>query len=381
MKDHFLNLAVEQKIKLAGILGMEPKQLDFDQEFIYEVEYEVYPDITAKVPKGVELELVTAEVTDEDIERTIDDMRRRAAKLEDVIIGVEASKEHIAVVSYQAETNDEEKQQFAAEDTNVELSGDYPSEDFVAAIIGMRAEQDKSFTVKVPVSPAAKEGEQPGKVEDREVNFRLSLKQLKRRVLPEIGPEFFKLYGITGDEQEFRRQVKMNMEFELQRALSKIRYTAISKSIVESNKDMQVPASQITREAYRMREQAVNMWGQMGGGNNSQIPDVESIPLDMFKERADERIRAGLFLGELARKESLAPTDAEVEKNIAEMAEAYENPAEVKKKYTEDQAMREQIYNKMLEDRAIDKYIAMAGASAKKIKYQEALARSAATGV
>lgn len=379
MKECFLKLAIEQQIKLAGVLSIQEKVLAFDKDFIYEVEYEVYPEIDVAVPKDLNLEIVVADVSDEDIDNTIEDMRKKMARYEDTIIGIDAKPEHLAVVSYTAMTNDTEGQTFSADGISVDLSTDHPSAEFVAAIIGMKAGEQKHFTAKVTLSlnkdlgDANQATDTAPKMEEREVNFKLTLDKLQRRILPEVNQDFFKQYGVDGSEKDFREQLKTHMTFELQRAISRIKYKSIAKSILETHKDLQVPNTQLMREASRMRDATIKMWSDMSGDKNT--PDRDSISLDMFKDMAYEKISAGLFLSELAKSESLTPSATEVEEAIATLTSSYDE--QEKKQYQESEEFREQIYNKLLEEKAMDKFIAIAGAQEKRVKYQEALAMSA----
>ncbi len=377
IKDAFLKDAIDQKIQLAGLLSMREKELEFGKDLSYELEYEVYPKVEAKVPSGLDIELITATVSEDDIESTIQDMRKRLAKYQDTIIGVEARDEHIAIVSYTAATNDAEAHKFSAESTQVDLESDYPSAEFVAAIKGMKAEEEKEFIAKVGVQ-GAPGGEQTQGMQEREVSFKLKLEKLQSRILPELNQDFFKQFGVSGDEKEFRTRIKSNMEFELQRVLSRIKYKAVSEAITKANPSLQAPETQVTREASRMRDAALKNWSEMSGNKNPIQAD--NVPLDMFKDRASLNIKTGLFLGELAKSESLEPTEDEVNAAIDELANAYDSPAEIQKRYREDKGLREQVYNKLLEDKALDKFVSMAGAKPKSIDYRQAMEMSSTAG-
>ena len=379
VKKYFMEKMLKDKVKLAGIISYEAKKLELGQDFVYDAIYEVYPDVKAKVPSNLNLDQITAEVDEKDVDRTIEDMRRRVSKFEDTIIGITAAKEHFAVVSYEAETTDENKQKFSAKETFVALADTYPSADFVAALIGMKAGEQKFFTAKVPLraQPNPQDQANAGGIEEKEVNFKLTLDKLQRQVLPDLNEEFFRKFGVAGGEKEFRTQIKNNMEFELSNALKRIKFKTVANAVASINQDMPLPETQIEREAIRMRDSALQMLAQQMGGTE-KLPKAEDVPLTTFKEKAAEKVRTGLFLGALAEKKSILPTDQEVQQSINDLAEIYENPDELKKKYTEDQRLHRQIYNKVLEEKALEEFLTQAKATPKKIGYQEALAMSAA---
>ena len=370
IKETFLKLAVDKKINLAGVLAIEPKELEFGKDLTYQIDYEIYPQIDAQVPKDLGLEIINSEVTKEDVDKTIEEMRYRAAKYEDSIIGVEASEEHLAVVNYTAQTNEIQSHSFSAKELRVDLSKEYPSAEFVAAIKGMKAEQEKNFVAKVPLNMAAREGKQEEVIQEKEVSFQLKLNKLQKPILPKLNQDFFKIYGVHGTEDDFRRQVRNHMEYELGNTLSRLKYRAITKAIVKSNKIAEVPSTQVTREASRMRDAAVKLWSDMSGGKSA--PDLDKIGLDSFKEMAAEKIKAGLFLGELAKDEQVS--DEELDSRIEEFATVHDDPARIRKEYKENEELRQQIRNKILEDKAMAKFISMAGVKEKKMKYSEVLA-------
>lgn len=373
VKDKFLKDAIEKKIHLAGLLSMEAKDLDFDKEITYELEYETYPKVDAQVPNDLNIETFNSSVSEQDLDDTVQEMRQRLTKNEDTIIGIAASEEHTAIVSYTAKTNDADAHEFSADNTPVDLQGNYPSIEFVTAIKGMRAEEEKTFVAKVAIQGTPTEpGEQASQEsQEKDVTFKLKLNKLQRKVLPELNEEFFKQYGVTGGEKEFREKVKSNMEFELQRALGRVKYKAVADAIEQAHPSLQAPETQVVREASRMRDSAIKSWAQMTG--NKKPVDTESVSLDMFKVRAATNIKTGLFLGELAKSESLEPSDDEINLAIDDLVQAYDNPAEIKKRYQEDQGLREQIYNKILEDKALDKFMEKSGAKPKEIDYKGAL--------
>ena len=378
MKDHFLQLAIDKNIKLAGVISMQPKQLDFDKDFTFEVNYEVYPSVEVTITPNTQLEKVSAKVTEDDINRTIEDMRSRTAKYEDALIGVEAKDEHIAIIDFDAETTDAEKKKFSSNDMSVDLSTQHPSANFVAQVKGMKDGEQKSFTdkVKLRVDDNKGEGSEASEeIQEREALFNVRLKKLQRKVLPEVNNDFFKKYGVEGDEKEFRSQVRKNMEFELNSAINRIKYHKLTAIILDNNKGLEVPSTQINREASRMRDEAIQRWSQLMGGQRAPEPD--KLPLDLFKEKAAEKIKAGLFIGEFARKENLVPSEEQVNVSIKKLSETYENPKEVEKQYQQNDALKEQVRNKLLEDMAMDKFIGLLDVTEREVTYQEAMAISA----
>lgn len=60
------------------------------------------------------------------------------------------------------------------------------------------------------------------------------------------------------------------------------------------------------------------------------------LPVELFKDGAERRIRLGLLIDALVQKENLAPTEEEVDAHIAELAASYENPEEVKQWFKSD---------------------------------------------
>lgn len=385
MKDHFLKMAVAKHIKLAGVISMEPKQLDFNKDFIFEVSYEVYPEVDVTISPTTKFEKITAEVTQEDINYTIKDMRIRAAKYEDVLFGVEARNEHIAIIDFEAVTTDNEKQKFSQENMTVEIDSTYPSPQFVNQIKGMKEGEQKSFQDKVKLNIQSNQVQSDGQrnqdanpnnaaVSEKEATFNVRVKKLQKRVLPEVNQDFFKLYGVTGSEKEFQEQIRKNMEYELNLALSRIQYHKVADIVLNMNKKLEVPATHIEREAERMRDTALQRWQQLIKGRSA--PSKDKLPLDLFRQKAEEKIRTGLFLGELAKKEKLKPSEEQVVSNIRLLAQTYENPDEVEKQYQNNQTLKEQVYNKLLEDMAMDKFMSKLEINEKKVSYKEALSVS-----
>ena len=122
-----------------------------------------------------------------------------------------------------------------------------------------------------------------------------------------------------------------------------------------------------------MRQQTIQQFGGMG----DQKMDLESLlPEEMFRDRAEPRVKLGLVLSEMIQKDKLAASPEKVRATIEEMASTYQDPEEVINYYYSNQEQLSTIESKVLEDEVVEKLLLNANIKENECSYQEAINRA-----
>lgn len=354
MKNSFLKLAVDQEINLAGIKMMEPKQLAFGKDFIFEVSYEVFPVIKINSSLTGKVERIRARVEEADIQAMVEAMRRSKATLADTIIGAPASRDNVVVIDYEVDNKP------PVEDVAVDLAGSLPSPHFVAALVGMKEGDSKSIEDRV----------QDDKNEERRVTFHIRVKKVKRKVLPQLDNSFYRQYGVE-NERDFYARIKKDMEFELNLAVQRLMRRRIYELLLAEHKELEAPATQVEREAHRLRHQIARQLEQQAQGANAV--DKQKLPLELFMEEAEKKVKVGMLLVELAQQNKISVTDEQVKDRITKIASTYQDPAKVEEYYQKNEQLREHIKNDLLEDRVIEDFLTRIKVEDRQLSYQEVM--------
>ena len=130
-----------------------------------------------------------------------------------------------------------------------------------------------------------------------------------------------------------------------------------------------MPNSLVNEEAGRLAEEMKQNFVQQG----LDAQDMQ-LPIDMFKERAAERVKVGLILPVLVEENKLQPTEEQVKKIINEFAESYEDPQEVIDWYFADRQRLQGPMNLALEANVVDFVLSKAKVTEKTLSFDDVMA-------
>jgi len=192
----------------------------------------------------------------------------------------------------------------------------------------------------------------------------LTLVKVQESEVPEVDEAFAKSFGVeSGDIEEFKTEIRKNLERELSQAVSTQLKTQLADRLLEKYPDLEVPASIVTSEAR-------NMLQQMLRGAKMEITREM---LDHFKEPATKRVRSGLLLAELASQNKIKIDGSKVREAIEQIAQTYEEPAEVVQMYYSDQRLLQSVENSVLESQVVDWVVNNAKVTDKPMSFQEVI--------
>jgi trigger factor len=144
----------------------------------------------------------------------------------------------------------------------------------------------------------------------------------------------------------------------------------IKKRLVDELKrlspDLEVPPSLIDQEA-------TSMVAQMAQGQQLPPEQMQAL-VEPFKEQAEERVRAGLLLGELAQQAQIRTNATKVRAAIEQVASTYEDPAEVVQLYYSNQNLMQTVESSVLEEQVVDWVLENATVNDTEMKFQEVIA-------
>jgi len=131
--------------------------------------------------------------------------------------------------------------------------------------------------------------------------------------------------------------------------------------------ELDVPKSLVASEQERLVEGARQDLMQRGVPNAKDAP----IPPEIFAEQAQKRVRLGLILGDLVKKNNLAATADQIKAEIDEQAATYEDPKEVVRWFYSNPSRLKDIENLVLEDNVIKHFTSQAKVNDKAISFEE----------
>jgi trigger factor len=140
--------------------------------------------------------------------------------------------------------------------------------------------------------------------------------------------------------------------------------------VLETYSDVIVPGALVEQEISAMRRQ---MFQQFGGAPMEGMDLDSLLPADMFRDRAEPRVKLGLVLAALVAESNLKPDADRVKAMVEEISSTYEDPEEVVNYYYSNPEQLNAIENRVLEDQIVDTLMEQLEVEDKACTYQEAI--------
>jgi len=248
-------------------------------------------------------------VTEDAIAQALEGLRQRAAKSEPVDGRPVADADTVVL---DIERKDADGEGDTHENVSLELGAAVNPPGFDAHLIGMQPGDRKTFTIHFPEDYGVKE------MANTDVTYTVTLKEIRKRVVPELDDEFAKDLGEFDSLPALRDRVRQDLQAEANDAGERQVRTDLLKQLSERI-SFELPASMVDREIDRRLEEFVRQLMQQ-----NVDPRQAGIDWAQFRESQREPARAAvasaLVLDEVARREGITVTPEEVDKEIERFA-------------------------------------------------------------
>lgn len=356
----FAEAAIANKLDVAGYPEFEIKTTDLKApEIEFSATFEVYPQVVIGDIKCESLTRVAFALSESDVEDTINTLRKQRA----VYKAVDRAAKHDdqLLIDFTGTLNGEPFEGGSAKDFKVLLGSGRMLADFENGIVGCKAGETKSFDMTFPADYHGKD------VAGKKVTFTVTVHKVEEPQLPAVDSDFVKSVGVAdGDVEKFKQEIRDNVSREAQRRV-KVRNKESVMAVLLKVAQLDVPTALLQGEAQRLMEQSMRDMEARG----MKIPKGMKLPVEMFLERAESRVKLGLILAELVKQQDLQAKPEQVEALIEEYAQSFERPDEVRRWYRAEPARMQEIENLVLEDNVVAWVMAGAKVTEQQVKLNE----------
>lgn len=357
MRNSYMEAIQQEDVQPASTPRFEPKTVEEGKDFEFVAVFEVMPEIEVGDLSKITVEKPVSEVQKSDINKMIDNLRRQQATFKEV--GRKAKKKDVMTIDFRGTIDGEEFEGGSGEDQRLTLGEGQMIPGFEDQLIGAKTGEEHTLEVTFP------EDYQNEELAGKEAKFEVTVKKVEEPQLPALEPEFFEQFGVKAEtEEEFREEVRKNMERELKNGIN----TRVKQQVIDGMlevTELEVPQGLVDQEIEQLKQQAVQQFGgQM---------DPSQLPSELFQDQAEKRVKTGMIFQAFVRQHELKPDQDKVEEKINEIASTYEDPDEVINYYKNNQEQRQQVESAVLEDQVVDLALEQAKVKEKKYKYEDAV--------
>jgi trigger factor len=334
-------------------IGQPQFELIKTEPLIFKAVVPLKPTVELGDYKQIKVESKPVKVTKKDVDATIEQLREQQA----VLLPVDRPAQLGDVVTIDVEGEREGEQFPIRKDIVYEASKDsrLPLPGFAEKLEGISRGEEKSFVLSYPADYEMKE------LAGKEHAFKVTVKEIKEKKLPEVDDEFAKILG-KDDLASLRQQIQSNLKTRAEdRARAEFEQTAIDKLIELSQ--VEYPPFLVEREIDRLLDEEARHFAEGVTGLENYLKTLNKT-MDGHKEElrpmASKRVVRSLVLGKLAESEKIEVQDSEIDAEVEKMAQDADKEADdVRKLFSLPQA-RESVKQFLTGRKALERLVEIA---------------------
>jgi len=294
-------------------LPREPEWTSFEEGVgaTYQVTLPVRPEVTLGDYTEYPFTPEVAEVTDEQVDQVIDQLRDQQASL----IPVEdrgAENEDFAVISFEGRRDGVPVEGAQSDRFPLVLGKDRMIPGFEANLLGMKEDDERTFNVTFPEDYGEED------LQGAEVEFQARMLELRERKLPEADDAFAGQVGDYADMAALRADLEKRMGIN---ALDRARHQFVDRIIeyAVANASLDLPEVLVEREMGVMLDELKVRVAQQGIGFEDYLRVTEKDEAALRednREGAEHRVKVLLVLGAIAEKEEITVSDEDVQAEV-----------------------------------------------------------------
>ncbi len=308
----------EQNLEIVSKPEIDIKEIGKGKELVFTAIVQVKPEVKLGKYKGVAIDKIEYNVTDEDIQKELEQMANRNSRLISIEDEPVAEKD-IAVIDFEGFVDGVPFEGGKAEKHELEIGSKTFIPGFEDQVIGMKIDEEKDIQVKFPDEYFSKD------LAGKDATFKVKLHEIKRKELPELDDEFAKDVSEFDTIDELKNSIKEKLEEE---NLNKAKYETEDKAIqaVCDATEIEIPSGMIETEVDNMVKDIETRLSYQGLNMNSYLQMIGKTEAEMrkeFEEQAKKQVKSRLVLEAIVDAEKLEASIDEIEEKVNEMAKNY----------------------------------------------------------
>ena len=347
LQDSFVEAIKETDLNIVGNPKIDPPGLDEKGPYKYDATVEIKPEIEEIDFKGLTLKKNLYRVTDQEMDAQVAMLQKNLAQQKPITEDRAAQKDDFVLVDYEgfkdgkpfAETQ-------KTENFTMKIGTGHIIKTFDEQLIGMKPGDKKEIKVNFP------EDYFNDKLANLEINFQVTLHEIREEVLPEIDDEFAKRLGQYETFDDLKNAITDNLDQGYAKRVEQEINEQIFEALIAKS-EFEVPDSMVDYEIEGIIEEAERSFAY----HNKSMEDLglsKEILSEKYRDTAEKKVKRHLILGKIIEQEDMTLTDQEMEDGFKEMSQSFNQPLEdIKNYYKQNEDKIEFFKHTLLEKKAV----------------------------
>ncbi|MGY0504032.1 trigger factor [Luteimonas sp. e5] len=359
LREGFGDALKDQTFQIAGSPRIEEASEQQDEgELTYVADFELVPEFGEIDLAKLNVTRNTATVEDADIDRMIQNLREQRRSWSPVERA--AAEGDLVEVEMWTEADGTRLPTEGSERGSSVIGSGMLYAPIETELVGLRAGEEKSASIEFPADWPVEA------LAGKTATVNLKAVQVAAPELPEVNHQFIRSFGVkSGEMEQFREEIRSNLERELKGALMFRLRRAVGEEIIANYGEIQMPPKLVEQEARAMAENAVQQAREQG-------QTIQAQP-EQFMDAAAKRVLIALFTGEVARRNKLQLDRGRLMETMRLIASTYEEPEQVIELYRNDPQLLSGLQNRVMEEQVTDWIAEQARHTEQPLSFQDAI--------
>ena len=310
-------------IKELGLEVIDRPNVDFSEigkgkPLNMDITVALFPTVEVKDYKGVAIEQIQSDVTDEDVDREIEKLQDRNSRMA-AVEGRPVQDGDVVTLDYAGFVGEEQFEGGTAESQELKIGSGTFIPGFEEQLIGAVSGEQRDVNVTFPEDYHAEN------LAGKEAVFHCTVHEVKAEELPELDDEFAMDVSEFDTLDELKADIKSKQQKTADEQYLNDAKDKVVEKVYEENKP-EVPASMVNAEIDQIAQE-MDQQLQYQGLSLQQYCQFTGKTLEQFREDiredAEKRVGTRIVLRSIADAEKIEATEEDVEKELASMAEMY----------------------------------------------------------
>ncbi|MDI6743263.1 MAG: trigger factor [Smithella sp.] len=315
-------------------------------DFSFSASFETEPEFEPQGYKGMAVEKDLIKVTDDDVQKRIDEIRQMFATIEEVVEDRPAADGDFVVMDFSGSMDGQSYDELNAQDNFLEIGSKKFVPGFEEQLVGMKKGETKEIKVKFP------DDYHESKFASQDVTFTVTVKSVREKKLPDSDETFIKNFEKYDSFDDFKEDVRKSVEEKAQRMSEVNLQNRITDNLIKEN-EIEVPATMLERQIYYMMMDTQKRMVSAGIDENTAM-DFGFKMRDKYKDDAAKIVKSFMILKKIAQKESFVAEESDLERYLQDLSQQsgkdYESLKTMYKSEDREDSLKMEIIQKKVFD-------------------------------
>lgn len=364
--DELLGKTLKDSLNEQNLLPVDAPVIDSlsafaGQPMVYSASFEVYPEIDLIDFSTLALEKVTTTITDEDINKTLDNIRKQFANW--VEVDRPAKMEDKVEFDFTGTVGGTAFPGGSANNYQLVLGSKQFIPGFEEQMVGLSANDARDITVTFP------ETYQEKSLAGQEAVFAIKVHKVFEAQLPDVDGPFLEKMGVKdGSIDTLKDNIKKHMELEVKKFLEQRLKQQVFEKLVEKH-SFELPQTLINKEIQAIHnQQHGHAHDEHHHHDDHHISETEQAE---WQKQAEKRVSLSLLVSKIVTQFGIKADFNRVKSMIEEMSTIYDDPSAFMNWIMQDRNRMMHFHSQVLEDQVVEFIVEKATVTERSVPYEE----------